>query len=251
MPSVNFSLELEGIANFATEFARQFQQQIDIYAMPRYRDYALEVVQEQIQARPGEAFQLEVDGKVVDSVLSISTAKRTVRVRFITDMINVAVQEFSNIIASEMQKRGRRKFWDPERDSTLVKVFVWRGETRQLEEITGRVAQAQIDPMKGDSITMIPASPMTAYANSVPKTKGEDEVHPGGFMGMAAKRIRTRLGAGTSGYGARRGTREASVIRVAAVRSLAAAQHMPEPLHYKDKWRATRGIWTIRIYFLR
>lgn len=205
--------ELELIGNFGAQLKADVMAELEKGAFPAFRAYALEVLEDAKQENPKQPFTIAVDGKLA-SEAGIGGATKLVQIHFAQQAVMIAVHEFARAFREISKQKQVR--WDKMKKGGLrvnipatVKVFWWKAAQKELVEIT---SVGEIDSFEpGDSITVTSSSPWQQYMNTMYQG-GPDKAHPspnkvrnkdgsGGFFGMVARRIRTRLRAGPSRNG--------------------------------------------------
>lgn len=212
MPLINFQLEMltEGLGNIRDDLQKRITEE----ALPVFREWANEIARDAIQSNPNQPYTIAVDGKLSSDLFAIGGATKSVLIHFTQNAVMLAVREFAMALQeSSYQKQVR---WDKMRRGGLhvdipssILVFWWKDSIKQLVNIT---SVGQIDDFQpGDSIMITSSNPWQQYVNTKYQG-GPNKAHPsatmirnkdgsGGFFGMAAKRIRTRLRAGPSSTG--------------------------------------------------
>lgn len=221
---MKLELEVEGdFTNIRANVIRALET--DVY--PYFRQFAKEIVNENVAKRPGQPYAISVDSKLVNSIEGIGLAKKEVQVVWIREAVKLAVREYANILKGSAWKHVAN--WRTELQSEIpreVRVF-YGGRDKATREIS---SANDIKEFTGDDFIMITtSSPWQTYLNTKGKAKKSHRVHPlkkdvvghkGGYFGLAARRVKTLLGA-------RR--KAGSAIWVGAVRSQAVLQEIGRP----------------------
>lgn len=200
--------ELELIGDFGAQLKADIQSELEKGAFPAFRAYALEVLEDAKQENPKQPFTIAVDGKLAGEA-GVGGATKIVQIHFTQQAVMIAVREFAQAfreISAQKQVKWER---NPINIPSSVRVFWWKDAQKALVEITN---VGEIDSFApGDSITVTSSNPWQQYMNTMYQG-GPHKAHPsatkvrnrdgsGGYFGMVAKRIRTKLGAGPSRTG--------------------------------------------------
>lgn len=244
-------------------YAGNFQAIINRKVSEIFPPFCEKFIKPAIAERPDDDYVLNVDGVVKEKadLSQLQNAKRKVIFTFIDLVFDVAVAEFANILKVYYKQRGARMKFFPGNGSGLIagstdpRILMFYGGRGKVDRlITSRNDIESFEP--GDYILITSDNPWQVYLNTKGKAKNSLRVKPlqkniagfrGGFFGLAARRIRQKLG-----IQAKRNQSQAP-IWVGAVRSRAVLEHIGPPPQLSgealENWNELQylGAWAIMI----
>lgn len=219
------------------------------------------IINQRINERPDEPYLLNIDGRVIDppNLTQLQNARKNVKLVFIFQQLAIAINEFRQILENSYRTNAAR-FSGPKgggllKDYTDADVLMFYGGIGKPDKKINSSNDVR-NFERGDYILITSNNPWQMYLNTKGKARRSLRVRPlkqdipgfkGGFFGLAAKRIRAKLGINTLRNQSR------APIQVLAVRSRAVMRHLNPPQGLSPEglrnWAELRylGAWAIMI----
>jgi hypothetical protein len=236
-------------ATLSKNLVDAFNHAYEVAVVPIFREFAGNAVDYYVEQNKDQAFTLEIDGKTAVTVSSVRTlARKIVRVNFIQATVQLALTEMRSVLFEAMNSRalsslgGLSTFKDRLVDMSQIAIFYSesKGSWKRVSNV------AEITNFKpGDAVSLVPTFYTQAYANVVnPESSAPALKIPsggGGYMGLAAKRIRAKM----------KYRKSTSALIVRAQRSRRAWSYLnaERPAGTNRITHPTWGVWTIMIAY--
>jgi hypothetical protein len=234
-------IKLEASAEFKanTFFDVELRKLLEQTAYPYFRAWSNKLLDDRLAGpNKDEPYTVTIDNAPAAGREAIDLATKSVRINFVQSTVNLA----ADILITEMQRAigDRTPPWYASKNlSTQVLLFYGKRDGG----VTRLNSSSEIKTfLPGDFVMVVPDSPYQAYANTSGKgPAGGGKKHGfGGFMGLAARRIRSRLAIGS---------KRTSALFIGAVRSRAVYRNLGPTDNGRPVTKPNWGAWCIIVRY--